>query len=333
MNSDNTPLPSSTKSQSEIDQQNLPTWFMPDYPPLKSSDDVGKAAINEQVFTFPQVVRKNADPPISSQHYGNVSFMLFKQPRIYRDKPIYGYMKLRGNHESEVTARHDAYRLVREVDSKFQVRIAPVGAWVPITESDVVVKELYDVRESDQEIHLRDEAVKEKEEYAKKIATEIRDAEERLKNGPDIYDDCESLDFYAMKRVTEMRLTEAYHASLRKIEELENKVGEQRIILKTLEKNHPNYKGEWVDVYNRERSKTSLPQFIPGETQFNEYDNITLEDLVSKFPFPSPNAFGQTTSKGDSGIDPRSTIPPVKYEDTDNDNISYKSTAKSLAKK
>jgi hypothetical protein len=239
----------------ESSQKILPTWFNPDYPPLKSNDDVGEVAIEGQVFQYPQVVRKMIDPPIRGQSFGNISFMLFDTPRDFKGKPIYGYVKLRGNYESDSTARFESYKIVREVDSKFQIRIAPVGSWVPITESNAVVKELYDVRESDKEIHLRDEAVKQKEQEARRIANEIREAEDNLKNGSDIYDNPDSLEFYSMKRVTEMRITEAYQYQLRKIKELEKKLGEQRIILKRLEKDHSNYSSEWVDIYNIERKK------------------------------------------------------------------------------
>jgi len=33
-------------------------------------------------------------------------------------------------------------RIVKEVDSKFQVRVAPVGSWVPITDNTSVVQEM-----------------------------------------------------------------------------------------------------------------------------------------------------------------------------------------------
>lgn len=273
----------------------LPEYFKPEHPSL--TDEELKAAIEQQVFTYPQVVRQMIDPPISSQRYGSLSFMLFDTPRIFRNKPIYGYVKLRGNYESEVVARKDAFRIVRDIDSKFQVRIAEVGTWVPITENDCVVKELYDVQESEKETHLRDEIAKQKEAETRRIANEIRDAEERLTKGKDIYDDCESIDFYTMKRVTEMKLHETYQTQIMKLKELESKIGEQRIILKTLERNHPTYTNEWIGVYNDERKKTSLPNFIPGETQFDEFESLTLENLLDKFPPPPPEAIGKASER------------------------------------
>lgn len=265
------------------DLTKTPTWFNEKYPPL-GDDDIGQAALEGQVVTYPKVVRTNVDPPIVGQNMGSLSFMLFKTPRMFRDKPIYGYVKLRGNHNDEKTARFDAYRIVRQVDSKFQVRLAPVGVWVPITEDNSCIKDLYDVRENDEEKHIRDEAVKEKELEAKRIAKEIKEAEEALKNGSDIYDNPESLDFYTMKRVTEMRLFEAHQIALRKLQELESSMNETHMILRMLEVQNPGYPNEWIDVYNKERSKTSLPAFIPSEKQFERYDETTLDGLFEKYP-------------------------------------------------
>ena len=262
----------------------IPTWFIPDYPPLSSQDDVGKAAVEGQFVVYPKVVRTNVDPPIPNQTVGNLSFMLFKTPRMFRDKPIYGYVKLRGSFIDEKAARFDAYKLVREVDSKFQVRCAAIGTWVPITDDNSCIKELYDVRENDEEKHIRDEAVKEKEAEARRIAREIKESEEALKNGDDIYDKPESLDFYTMKRVTEMRLFESYQISLRKLKEIEDSMIETHMILRISEVDHPEYSGEWLDIYNRERAKTSLPAFVPNERQFERYDSTTLSQLFEENP-------------------------------------------------
>lgn len=269
--------------QSQNNKKNIPEWSHPDYPTLKTGL-IGKAACEGQVVEYPQVVRQDIDTPIIGQKYGNISFNFFEKPLMFQGKPIYGFFKLRGNHESAEVSRTDSYRIVRDLDSKFQVRIAPVGCWVPLTESDAVVKELYDVRESDKEIHLRDEATKKKEADSRRIQKEITEAQEQLEKGGDIYDDEENIRFYTMKRVTEMRLDESYQIQLIKLEELKKKRDEQRIIVKKLEKMYPSYSDEWLNVYNDERKKTSLPKFIPGETQFVDYNRVTLDELLEKYP-------------------------------------------------
>lgn len=268
----------------QITEKEKPSYFIPNYPSLKSSDDVGRAAVNGQIIEYPRVVRRDCDPSISGQKFGNMSFIIFDKPAIFREKPVYGLVKLRGNYESVDVCHAEASKIVREVDSKFQVRIAPVGEWVPITENDIVVKEIYDIRESDKEIHLRDDAIKSKEKENNKKMKEIREAEEKCKNEPDIYDDQESLKFYAMKRVTAMKLEENLQIQISKIKEQQKKLAEQQILLKKLEQKYHTYNSEWISLYNSEREKTSLPKFIPGETQFDEYNSTTLAELVEKYP-------------------------------------------------
>jgi Family of unknown function (DUF5832) len=267
-----------------------PAYFDAEYPILKD-DDVGRAAVEGQIVkTYPQVVRKDVDPFISGQKCGNVSFMLFDQPRIFRDKPVYGFMKLRGNWESQEVCFAESKKLVREVDSKFQIRIAPVGHWVPITEYDGVVKDLIDVPDSDnKEFHLRDEIALQKEKESEKKRNELVEAEKRLREEPDIYDEQESLRFYAMKRVTEKTLAETVQIHQDKLNELKKKLAEQRIILKRLELQNDRYTYQWIGLYNEERAKTSLPPFVPGETQFKEFDELSLQDLLLEYPkFKTP---------------------------------------------
>ncbi len=257
------------------------SWFQPGYPPLKY-DDVGTAAVNGQSVEYPKISRGDQDPHISGQTYGLISYNLLDIPSRFQGKPIYGFMKIRGAYDSPEVAKAKADKLILEVDSKFQVRVAPIGVWVPITEFDgkQIVEELIDVKDDTKEHQLRDDAVKQKETYIKKQAKELRDAEDRLQNGPDDYDDQESLRFYTMKRVTEMKLTEAYEGMTLKLRELEKTLGEQRLILKKLEKTHETFSDEWIDTYNAERAKTSIPKFIPSENQFQEYESISLESLT-----------------------------------------------------
>lgn len=259
--------------------QKNPTWLHPDYPPL-GHDNIGRAAVEGQIIEYPSVVRTQVDPPIINQKFGNISFNLFETPKSIKGKPLYGFMKLRGNHESIDSSRIDGSRIVREIDSKFIVAIAPVGVWVPITESINAIRDLYDVKDKDQAISLRDEAMIDKERADQKKIQEIKEAQEKLTSEGDIYDDQESLRFYTMKRVTDMQLYEHTRAQYLKLRSTQKTLIQQRIILKKLESNHPEYNSQWVDCYNQERSKSGITTFIPGETQFQEYESLTLDDLL-----------------------------------------------------
>jgi len=255
-------------------------WLVPDYPPLDYKNAVGEAAVKGQIYHYPKVVRTHIDEPISNQSIGAFSLNLFSEPRTLRNgKVVYGFMKLRGNWGSKDQAVFQSSKIIREVDSKFQIRMAPVGAWVPITDEEAFIKDLIDVKTSEEEtIQLRDAAAKEKQAEARRIQREIREREEEAQ-GPDIYDEPESLRYYSMKRVTDMTLVENQKRLKMQLENIEEKLVEIRVDLKTLELDHPEYKEEWVDCYNAERRKGGINDFIPREDQFDEYESQSLEEL------------------------------------------------------
>lgn len=249
-------------------------WIVPDYPPLLYNDSVGKAAVEGQISHYPKVVRRLQDPPITNQVYSNISFMLYKEPRkLSNGKPVYGFVKSRGNWPDVDTSKQEAGKLIREVDSKFQIRIAPVGAWVPITEENAFVKDLEDVRMNEEEVHLRDSAIKQKMQEQRTLQNQLREREEELKSG-DIYDDPSSLDFYSMKRVTEITLGEAIITQRRTLENTIANLEKVRTELKLLERLNPSYTEEWIDRYNVERRKGGIPDFIPSEKQFRDYEEF-----------------------------------------------------------
>jgi len=256
--------------------QKRPEWLVPGYPPLTGT--VGEAAVQGQVVRYPQVVRTRVDPIILGQTTGLVSFMLFKEPRkLSTGKPVYGYVKLRGNFPDADAAVDGSHKLVREVDSKFPVRIAPVGHWLPITEEDGFCRERIDVRTSEEERHIQDLAMREKMKETERIKQELKDREEEVKAG-DIYDDPTSLTFYAMRRVTEMKLCEEEERLKRQMKSLT--VTHTKVLkeLKRLERDHSEYTSQWVDRYNEERRKSGIPDYVPSEAQMRVYENTTFTE-------------------------------------------------------
>ena len=155
---------------------------------------------------------------------------------------------LRGNHSDVPRCMSEAKRIVTEVDSKFQVKIAPVGAWLPITDDDAVVQNVEEVSTDE-----KDKAYKD----AQKKTLEDNDG--------DIYDNPNSLDFYTMKRVTEMKLFEAEANMKNKLKEIQDKICESQKELFRIESQSPEYIDQWIDRYNVERKKAGIPDFIPSE--------------------------------------------------------------------
>ncbi len=258
-----------------------PEWLDPSHPVLKK--DVAKAAIEGQISTYPKVVRGMKDDPISGQTHSLLSFMFFSEPKTLSDGSIvYGYIKSRGNWGDEEQAIRQSSRIVKEQDSKYEIRIAPTGSWVPITTSSVVVKEHIDVKTDDNQHALRDEAVREKERHRRKLQREIEERTEEAKSG-DIYDDPESVTYYSMRRVTEIKLIEARNKQFDQLENIKDKLGEVQKELYDLECKFPEYENEWVDVYNAERKKSGILNYTPSEDQENEHKTMmkTLAETSS----------------------------------------------------
>lgn len=266
------------------------SWLVPNYPPL--TDDVGQAAVNGQVFNYPKVVRTMVDPAITSQGLGLLSFMLFKEPKKFSSgKAVYGYVKLRGNYNDQASCEFEASKIIREIDSKFQVRFAPVGHWVPITDEEAFVKEKIDVKTSEEDHSFRDAAMREKEAEQRKIIREVKERKEELENDGDIYDHPESLKFYSMKRVTELRLMETRDAYMKNIDSIKEKLEITQKELYKLSLANPQYTDEWIDCYNEERKKAGVPNYVPSEEQMEEHDHAqnNLKDTsfdVSKVKLP-----------------------------------------------
>lgn len=258
-----------------------PDYIKPNAKPL--TDDELAQALTENVCAFPRVVRDMRDPPISNQSFANVSLMLFKEPRQFKSgKPVSGFMKIRGVWPTESTASADASRIIKEVDSKYPIRIAPVGAWLPITEETDFVKESIDVRMKDEETHLRDEAVREKNAERRKVMRELREREEELQGEEDVYAHRDTLAYYTMKRWTEVTLSETIERKQQELAKMEaTRKGVWRE-LRELEVDNPQYTGMWIEYFNDKRQEVSIPEWKPSATQFEGYDATTLDGLVAE---------------------------------------------------
>jgi hypothetical protein len=247
-------------------------WLVPGYPPLKCDDAVGKAAVEGQMVYYPKVVRSNADNPIPGQSMGCLSFMLFREPHKPKNgKPVYGFVKLRGNWTDQSQAENHSMKIIQEMDSKFPVRIGPVGTWLPITEESGFNKETKELDLENMDEYKK-EAMRERREEEVRIKRELREKEDEVKHGGDIYDDPLSLDFYTMKRVTDQRLREMLDIKRKGLISLENKIVITQKILKRLEKEKPEYREQWIDRYNEKRREGGITDYRPSEKELEEYE-------------------------------------------------------------
>jgi hypothetical protein len=247
-------------------------WLVPDYPPLKG--DVGSAAVNGQIVYYPKVVRSQADEEIENQTRGLVSFMILKEQRETKDgKKIVGFFKLRGNYSDENQATSKASKIVREQDSKYCIRVAHVGNWIPLVEDDAMARKnvQVNVEESAEEEAAKRKAMEDEEEKRKRIVREMKEREEEVKNAPDYNEDKESLNHYTMKMVVWLRLQETILLERKKLKDLEDKLCGVRSTLSELDQKHPSYSESWVDNYNVERRKAGIPDHVPSKLDMEEY--------------------------------------------------------------
>lgn len=236
---------------------NQAEWFQPTAQPLTKEQEV--EAYKSQVV-FPKIVRKKEDPPIPKQNSVLVSFLELPQPI----NGVHAFVKVRGCYKNDKAAEDAAQKLVREVDSKYQINIAPVGTWFPIKlgkyEADIV-----DVRideEDENEKHLNDQSFKDAEKKGEKIKKEIRERTKKLLDkDEDPYSNLEGIDYFVQRKVSGMAMDNMIEEMYSKLEDLKQKRDENNKTIDILSKKNPDYPNKWVDVYNKARKDVGLPPF------------------------------------------------------------------------
>lgn len=253
--------------------------YFKDYPPL-GYDSVGQAAVNGQIFTYPRVVRSMIDPPIDGQKYCLLSQQILKEPQQMKDGNIaYGFQKVRGFARDYEEAERLAKKIVRETDSRFPIGIKDVGSWIPIANVDIASKSKNVVNVDLQEDDKMEKMRQEKKQDEQRIMRELKEREEQLKNDGDIYDNPESLKYYSMRRVTEIRLYEHRDAILKKLREVEKTIEVVQQETKSLEVKYPEYVDMWLECYNEERKISGLPEYVPNVDYENEHKNIDSQGV------------------------------------------------------
>jgi hypothetical protein len=244
------------------------------HPPLNKEQLESSKQDNLVPFPPTRVIRSDTDPPLTDQAVGLVSFVIFKEPRTtVNNQKCFGLFKLRGNYQNEKDADARASLLIREVDSANRVFVTPVGKWVPLTSDLNFSKDFLDVKINEDEIQLRDQAAKEKQSESRKIVTDLNDRIEKLtRPDDDIYSDKTTLRYYAMKRVSEMKIFEEVNNYVKKLESMRETLTQVRTELKALETNYPDHPGKWIELWNEERAKTGIPKFVQKPDCFKDYE-------------------------------------------------------------
>ena len=253
----------------------------------KLSIESTKEAVKDKVHSYPQTIKSICDKPIDGQQYSLLTLLMSKRPAILngnKDSPIWGFLKIRGGFSTKELAKEEATRIIKKQDSKNIIRIVRTGAWFPITDNQSFVKDKHDVYDEDQVYRLRGSVTKEKEEEAERALIYMKERAKVLTEEQGNCNNCDTLEFYIKNRNIELKLGERVEVETHKLADLKETITKKHILLRMMEKRNPQYKDEWIPVYNSKLQESGIPLFVPREGQFDEYDSRSLESLKQEYP-------------------------------------------------
>jgi hypothetical protein len=234
-------------------------WFKPGT--VMSSEEL-KAACEGQIL-YPRVVQKRVDPPVPDQNFCCLSFMHLPEPK----NGVSAFVKVRGVKVDEKEIKEHAIKLVKEVDSKFPIKIAPVGKWVPVTEGDQYDKDELLIREDLEDGKIQEDPIKLAEEKHKQRIKQLQERKEQLKDQSakdDPYSDKDGIDYYTMRQVTIMNIKRYISEGEEKLRKLQEDLDKIVVELEDLDVKHPEYQEQWVQLYNEKREKVGMAAYDPA---------------------------------------------------------------------
>jgi hypothetical protein len=246
------------------------------YYPLLNAEQTAEAC--SKLVTFPEVIRSEIDPAIPGQAFCLTSLRIFPTPYSLKSgQKVYGLIKVRGTCSSKELAQSESARIIREVSSVDRINIMQTGTWVPIIDSSLFSQEVLDVKMSEEEMVLNDVSKQDMRKKEESIKKELSDRIDTLRNEKDIHDDPESLKYYCMKRVVERNILEEidrYEKRVAKNRETHLKVLKELV---AIQERHPEYMGDWVELYDKERASVGLPPYVITEKDKDRYcENLAL---------------------------------------------------------
>jgi len=246
-------------------------------PPL--SDTQTTQAIQDLVVpvprNYPQVERRYADPPLSLQRLGLISFIPAKGATPNGDG-IYGFAKLRGNFENEIEANERAEYLIRNVDSYHQIFHTYVGRPFPLTLKSEFSKEVADIDLKKSIAESMSADVKNKRDKEQKEIEEIQARQKELLE--DVKKTEEALDDrYTTLKVKKAQLVWTYVETEKKVSQMRTLIAKARRELEDLDRSHPELKDVYYNKYVDARKQAGLP--VDPQTTEQSFMRYLVEDL------------------------------------------------------
>jgi hypothetical protein len=231
------------------------------YKSLNNTDFVDK---------FPRVDRTYADPPVSMQNIGLVSFVPAKGATPNKNG-VFGFAKLRGNYQTATEANQRAEFIVRNCDSYHQIYHTYVGRPFPITSSSKYSAETEEIDIRKETTKAISQSVKDKKASERKQVKSIKEREEALleesKN-----DEVDPYDLYITLRVKQAQLTWTYLEHQKKIKEIKEILIKTRSEIKGLDEEHEDFKDKYMAKYLKARKDAGIKESKQEEAKnFMQY--------------------------------------------------------------
>ena len=258
---------------------------------------------NVLISRFPRVERAYADPEVPRQHIGLISFVPAKDATPNKNG-IYGFVKLRGNFNTEIEADERAEFLIRNVDSFHRIQHAPIGYPVPLTERSDFAKEVKEIDlQRDTATAMSESVKKEKLKDKQEIETMKQRQEALLAESKQ--EEVDPYDEYITQSIKKAQLTWTYLQHHEKILEICDIIKKTKKIIADLDKKHPEFRNNFFDKYMQARRDAGFRE--TSESAAQNQDNFIKYLVEDKqlpgidFPFTmDPNNNGDNGG-GDNG--------------------------------
>lgn len=239
--------------------------YQPNAKPLTKDEEI--QAFKGQIL-YPQIIRQTRDPVILDQKFALVSFLELPE----KVNGVTHFVKIRGVYEDEKRSEEAAKEIIKNVDSKYKINISRVGVWTPVSEDSRYDRDTLDVGDDEDydtnnNIQLNDEAVKQAEKRHNKIKQDLMErAKKLLDPEEDLQSDEDSLKYFTMKivgRENNKKYVKEQEKKLetckKTLETFKNNVEKTDSTIKKLLEKHPEYETQWIELYNKERSERGFP--------------------------------------------------------------------------
>lgn len=244
-------------------------------------------SLNNNVFynKFPRVDRTYADPPVTMQNIGLISFTPAKGA-VPNENGVFGFAKLRGNYSTSIEADQRAEFLIRNVDSYHKIYHTHVGRPFPITFSSEYSAETSEIDIRREMTKAISSNIKNQKDEEQKTAREMKEREETLlaesekareddgEGDPDV----DPYDEYITQSVKKAQLSWTFLEHLKKLKEVRDIIIKTRSVISKMDEEYPDFKEKYFEKYMEARRKAGLDQNV-RETQDN-FIMYMVEDTV-----------------------------------------------------